>query len=75
MYKRLAKALYRTRDTLQCACIALDIDSETLEPENMLVVPCDWCAYWLRPKEMYIEPDGTMYCPACIESIHYENEN
>ena len=75
MYKQLARALYRTRDTLMTACIALDINPEELQPELMLVVACDWCSYWLKPKEMETEADGTLYCPACIEANYYENEN
>lgn len=75
MYKRLAKALYRTRDTLHAACVALDIDSEELQPELMLVVACDNCSYWMKPKEMDTEADGTQYCPACVEADYYENQN
>ena len=75
MYKRLARALYRTRDTLHYACVALDINSEELQPESMLVVACDNCSYWLKPKEMSVETDGTMYCPACIEADYYDDEN
>jgi hypothetical protein len=75
MYKRLARVLYRTRDTLHAACVALDINSEEIHPELMLVAACDNCSYWLKPKQMTLEPDGTLYCPACIEADYYENEN
>lgn len=72
MYKKLAKVLYRTRTPLHEACQALDLDMQELQPEQMLVVTCDWCSIWEKPKNLTQEPDGTQYCGVCDEMHLYK---
>ncbi len=72
MYKRLAKNLFRTRESLHDACKALDLNLAEVLPELMLVATCDWCGIWEKPKSMLEEADGTRYCKVCDEMHLYK---
>lgn len=65
MYKRLAKVLFRTRESLHSACAQLDINPEDLDPQLMLLLSCDNCGYWEKEINLTSDTDGTLYCSAC----------
>lgn len=66
-YVKLSKSLLRTRKPLAATCKLLDIDPETIDPKLLTVTSCDNCSYWDTTKNMLTEPDGTVFCRACVE--------
>lgn len=64
-YVRLSNQLFRSRLPLAEACWQLDIESETLDPQLLLVQSCDNCGFWDKEKFMHKDKDGTQYCFAC----------
>lgn len=74
MYDNLVKALYKTRKSLHQACFELSVNGETINPEQLTVTACDWCGVWEKPKVMFPQPDGTVYCGICNEMhlYHYD---
>lgn len=65
MYKKLKERLHRTRTSLHTACFDLEIETESLDPLQMLVKSCDNCGFWDVPTNMVEDPDGTIYCSVC----------
>lgn len=68
MYDKLSALLNRKRTTLLVACRELDIDPKLVDIEKLSVVSCDWCGVWEKPSRITTDPDGSNYCPACVES-------
>lgn len=66
-YVRLSNSLLRTRKPLAATCKLLDIDAAAIDPKLLSVFSCDNCSYWDTVKNMQTEPDGTVYCNACVE--------
>lgn len=71
MYDKVSKALARTRESLHSACHQLGVIAENLDPKLLTVTSCDNCGYWDIPKNMLEEPDGTLYCKACVEIDYF----
>lgn len=72
MYNKVSKALYHTRESLHHVCHQLGVSPETVDPKLLTVSSCDNCSYWDAHANMLTEPDGTLYCSACVEIDYFK---